>query len=358
VIPRKLTVFFIAFLITAFSLGAAENLSGFLRLIIHERTGSFSLYYLSDPATMRYEPMFNASDPSTSFLSVSVNGRIHRLGKSKSFKTSYDRVDGNPALVFESSSLRISEVFSPVKTANSPGVNGVRINIHVENIGDHRANVGLRMLLDTHLGETRGMVPFITNSQLIENERLIQGLSGERFWLSIGSRVTLMGSILNPLNRSKPPDFVHIANWKRLNDVPWRLRYFEGRSLNNIPYSIGDSAVCYYYEPASLESGKSFTYTIFLTTEDIAWYSNAILPPPAGSARKPPRITEDGPRINVAALEESILAEAAEKEEDANILALLRLQAVLDQFIAGEIQLNEYDLVEIEKSIDKFRNRK
>jgi len=356
VIPRKLPVFFIAFLIAALNLSASESLGGYLRLIINERNGSFSLYYLSDPAAMRYEPLFNAGDPTASFLSVSVNGRIHRLGQSGSFKTSYERLNGSPALVFESSFLRVSEIFTPIKTPNSPVVNGVRITVNIENTSGQRSSVGLRMLIDTHLGEARGMVPFITNNQLVEKETLIEGLSGEKFWLSIGSNVTLMGSILNPFNTSKPPDFVHIANWKRLNDVPWRLRYLEGRSLNNIPYSIGDSAVCYYFEPAMLESNRSFTYTIFLTTEDIAWYSNAMVPPPAVSARKPPRVTE-GPRINITALEESVLAEAAENNEDANTLALLRLQEVLDQFIAGEIQLNEYDLAEIEKSIDKFRNK-
>ena len=356
-IQRRFPVLFIALFIAALDFSAAQNSGGYLRLIINERTGSFSLYYLSDPASMRYEPLFNASDPAASFLSVSVNGRIHRLGQSRSFKTSYERVDGNPALVFESSFLRVSEVFAPVKTANSTSVNGVRITVNIENTSNRRSSVGLRMLIDTHLGERRGMLPFITNNQLIENETLIQGLSGEKFWLSIGSDATLMGSILNPFNSSKPPDFVHIANWKRLNEVPWRLRYFEGRSFNNIPYSIGDSAVCYYYEPASLESGRSFTYTIFLSTEDVAWYSSAMVPPPAVNLRKPPRVTEEGSKINITALEESVFAEAAEKEEDANTLALLRLQEILDQFIAGEIQLNEYDLMEIDKSIDKFRNR-
>ena len=354
-IPRRFPVLFIVLFITVLNLNAADNMSGYLRLIIHERTGSFSLFYLSDPASVRYEPLFNASDPAASFISVSVNGRIYRLGQSKAFSTAYERINGNPALVFESPFLRVSEIFSPVRTANSPGVNGVRITINIENTGSYRANVGLRMLLDTHLGEARGMVPFITNNQLIESETLIRGLSGDKFWLSIGENVTLMGSILNPFNTSKPPDFVHIANWKRLNDVPWRLRYFEGRSLNNIPYSIGDSAVCYYYEPLPLESGKSFTYSIFLTTEDVAWYSSAVLPPPPGG-KKPPRVPAEGSRVNIAALEEAVLAEAG-NEEDAATLALLRLQAVLDQFIAGEIQLNEYDLMEIEESIDRFRNR-
>ena len=352
-------VFFFIFFIVALSLSASEITDGSLRLILNERNGNFSIYFLFDPDTARYEGLFNTIIPSASFLSVSVDGRIHRLGESRTFRASYERQDGNPALVFESQSLRISEVFSPVKTANSPVVNGVRITINVENKGQ-RSTVGLRLLLDTHLGEGRGKVPFITNTQIITNETLIEGASGERFWVSRGERVTLMGSILDPLNNSKPPDYVHIANWKRLNDVPWRLRYYEGRSFNNIPYSIGDSAVCYYYEPAVLESGRSFSYTIFLTTEDISWYNSAILPEPvreAGEARTETQRVIEPPTINFAALYASAATEAAEYNENADTLLLLKLQAVLDQFLAGEIYLNEQDLTEIERAINRLRNR-
>ena len=357
-IPRKSVLFFI-FFIAALSLSASEITDGFFRLILNERNGNFSIYFLFDPGASRYEGLFNTTIPSASFLSVSVDGRIHRLGESRTFRTSYETVEGNPALVFESRSLKISEIFSPVKTANSSVVNGVRITINVENKGQ-RSNVGLRLLLDTHLGEGRGKVPFITNSQVITNETLIEGTSGERFWLSRGDRVSLMGSILSPLNNSRPPDFVHMANWKRLNDVPWRLRYFEGRSFNNIPYSIGDSAVCYYYEPAVLENGGSFSYTIFLTTEDIAWYNGAILPESAregqGEAQtETPRA--GAPTINFAALYESAITEAAEFNEHPDTMLLLKLQAILDQFLAGEINLNEHDLTEIERSINRLRNR-
>jgi len=358
VILRKLFLF-LTFFIAAFSLSASEITDGFFRLILNERNGNFSIYFLFDPGASRYESLFNSSIPSASFLAVSVDGRIYRLGESRTFRTSYESLEGNPALVFESRSLKISEIFSPVKTANSSVANGVRITINVENKGIQRSTVGLRLLIDTHLGEGRGKVPFITNSQVITNETLIQGTSGERFWLSRGDRVSLMGSILSPLNDSRPPDFVHIANWKRLNDVPWKLRYFEGRSFNNIPYSIGDSAVCYYYEPAVLESGRSFSYTVFLTTEDIAWYNGAILPETVreGEAQTETPVAAEATTINFAALYASAITEAAEFNENPDMMLLLKLQAIIDQFLAGEINLNEHDLTEIERSINRLRNR-
>jgi len=349
-------VLLILFFLLSISLFAVDADNGFFRLILNERTGSFSIYYLFDPGASRYEPLFNTAIPAASFLSISVDGRIHRLGESLAFRTSYERVNGNPALVFESSSLRVSEVFSPVKTASSPVANGVSITITVENKGAQRSAVGVRLLIDTHLGEGRGKVPFITSSQVINNETLIEGRSGEKFWVSRGDNAALMGSILSPLNNTRPPDFVHMANWKRLNDVPWRLRYFEGRSFNNIPYSIGDSAVCYYYEPANLDSGNSFSYTIYLTTEDTAWYNSALVPEPVREAQTMPGVIE-APTMNFTAMEEAAAVQAAQTNEDADTLMLIKLQELLRQFLAGELYLNEQDLAEIERTITRLRNK-
>jgi len=101
VIPRKLPFLFVVFLFVVFSLSASEAVDGHIRLIANERTGSFSLFFLSDPSSMRYEPLFNARDPSASFLSVSVDGRIYRLGEDRNFSTTYERQSGNPAVVYE-----------------------------------------------------------------------------------------------------------------------------------------------------------------------------------------------------------------------------------------------------------------
>jgi hypothetical protein len=342
------------------SLSASEITNGYVRLILHERTGRFSLYYLSEPDAMRYEPLFNGREPAASYLSVSVNGNIYRLGDSKNFQTRLERQNGNPAFVFESSFLTVSEVFSPVRTANSHFANGVMITVTIQNTADRPASVGLRILIDTELGEGRGRIPFLTNSQIITNEMLIEGTSGELFWVSRGQRTALMGSIVNPVDfNSRVPDFVHIANWKRLNDVSWRLRYSEGRSFNSLPYSIRDSAVCYYYEPAALENDEIFTFSIVLTTEDMEWY-NSIVPPQVvvePAAVESPATERGAPTIDITAIEQEAIANAAENNEDAGTLTLVKLQEILDQFISGEIELNEHDLLEIEGSINRLRNR-
>ena len=394
---------------------ADEFENGTIRLILNQRNGSFSLLYLTDPEGMRYESMFYSNDPSTSFLTVNADGNIYRLGQSRDFQTRIERINGQPALVFESSSLIVTESFMPVKTPNSPNVNGVKLTVTIQNKGTRHSFIGLRMLFDTHLGEKRGRVPFITNSQLVTKEKVIEGTSGELFWLSRGQNLSVMGSIIIPGDdTARVPDYIHIANWKRLSDSPWELRSVNNRSFNYIPYSVGDSAVSYIYEPVLIEGGGTLTYSIYLTTEDIGWYNPnhpligiawgreraRMMPPPA-----PEPIPEPEPAVPAPAFvpvlvpapttpapepipepivpepiiepepipepepepepvvfipEPVIIPEPAAITEyphlnTAELRELYDLQDTLNKFIDGDIDLNEQDLLEIERAIDRLR---
>ncbi|MCL2806053.1 MAG: hypothetical protein FWD26_08955 [Treponema sp.] len=319
----------------------ANDREGFVRLILNDRTGSFSIYHLADQS---FKPLFSSRDPRTSFTSVLVDGKTHRLGQSKTFNIKVDNSGANPALVFQSSSLTVTQVFSPVKTASSPITNGIMITTSVRNTSDKEVSVGLKMLIDTHLGEGRGLNSFTTENRVIKNELLLRGNAGEKYWLSKNSSLSLMGSIINPMPVRDPyarePDFIHFANWKRLSDAPWKMRYIEGRSFNNFPFSMGDSAVCYFYDPALLQSGHFFNYTILLTTEDALLYSQT---------DNPVRI---GGWLNY--IDDVRMADEVEPAPDH--IALFRVQDLLDQFIKGEIVLNENDMAEIERIINMHRN--
>jgi hypothetical protein len=340
---------------------------GFIRLVLNEKKGCFSLFYLTDPQNLRYEPLFNSRNSSASSLSVLVDDNIYKLGNSKKFKTRIERDKKDTSFIFESPFLKITQVFSPVKTTSSSAANGVKITITVQNTATQRSFVGLRMLLDTELGEKK--VPFLTNTQVVSSELQIDGHSNEKYWISRGKKISLMGSIVNPINGvGKGPDIVHIANWKRLKDTPWRLKYLQGRSFSNLPNSVGDSAVCYYFGPEMLDLNKTLTYTVFLTTEDVAWYNN-----PADkinttvssasstqdtSARQPSvQPAKETLFINIPAIEAQAREEAAATNENADIIFLTKLQDILNQFINGQILLRENDLFEIEKTIEKYKIR-
>jgi hypothetical protein len=305
-------------------LGALEIRQGLIRLVIHEYTGRFSLYCLTDPSSGRYEPLFTHQDPRTSFLAVNVNNRVYRLGEAAIFSIVVDEGDPTaPAIVFRSPFLLVRQEFLFIRTPGSAEVNGVKIAVHIENLDAKAAAVGLRMLIDTNLGEVYGEIPFETDRQRISTEAGVNGMALDQWWVSRNGRLSLMGSIFAGADRN--PDFLHFANWKRLNDMPWKIGYVEGRNFNYPPYSIGDSAVCYYYEPEHVPPRESLSYGIFLA---------------AGSG-------------GGFGLDSTYVS--SRRDED---LSLLRdLLARLDLFLAGEITMSAEDLTDVEQTIAQIKTR-
>jgi hypothetical protein len=244
-----------------------EYTNGRIRLVLHENLGRYSLYFMTGTNRTQYEPFFVDQDPRTSFLTLILNDRAYRLGEVSTFKTRIGGTLTQPALIFESPDLLITQEFSFISTYGSALCNGVRINICIENRGE-QVVAGLRLLLDTSLGEGREPgVPFVTDLRQISSETVIDRSDTDRWWISRNDRLGLMGSISGTdLTR---PDLIHFANWKRFNDTPWKLSYTSGRNFNLPPYSIGDSAVCYYFDPRVLTSGESLTISLILAAEDV-----------------------------------------------------------------------------------------
>ena len=262
--------FFLAFLVflLSFPIAAAEYTDGALRLVLDEEAGRFSLYSLRHLNNQnRPLALFVDQDNRTSFLSVMVNDRFYKMGDSSTFRTRLEGNERNPSLIFESSFMLVTQKFFFVRSSDSAETNGVFIRITLENRGDRQISTGARFLLDTNLGEGQTDFSFSTNQKSIASETLLSATDGDMFWTDRNDNVSLVGSLFT--GSSEEPDNVHFANWKKLSDVSWKAPYQAGRNFNFPPYSVGDSALCYYFEPRPLNRGdtRSFGFYLFLNSE-------------------------------------------------------------------------------------------
>jgi hypothetical protein len=267
---RRILVSLVLFLCVP--LFGAEYADGRIRLVLDSRTGRFSLYYLTDSSRQRYEAMFMDQDPRTSVLTLNYNGKNYRLGESPEFTVREGGSPQTPALIFESSFVTVTEEFNFITTGSSDTANGVWISFIIKNKSRRRIQAGLRLLLDTKLGEA-GATHFTTDIRSIEEEMILDASTSDKFWVSgPPGELSLMGSVSASVNRI--PDRIHIANWKRLNDVPWTLEFAQGRKFNNPPYSIRDSALAYYYEPVRIDREKSISFSLLLASWDPQGFSS------------------------------------------------------------------------------------
>jgi hypothetical protein len=343
----------------------AEYEDGFIRLVLNPVLGRFSLYYLTDPGRRKYEALFMDQDPRTSVLSLSCDNKIYRLGESEEFKVSEGGSADRPALIFESSFLTVTEEFSFISTGGSEAANGIKVNFTIENKSRRRVRAGLRLLLDTKLGESTTS-PFRTNDRAIQEETIFNAVGPDRYWISdTAEGPSLMGSISAVVERV--PDSVHIANWKRLNDVPWSLDLVQGRKFNNPPYSIRDSAVAYFYEPVQISREESTSFFLLLASAERGGFSS--VKPSEGLSvsvieERPvsPEIQLDEPGANPIAAEPEVRNLPPPPNTNPAIIRsdYYALQDIISR-VEGYLQLgarmSDDELASIEQDLARIRSR-
>ncbi|MDR3146283.1 MAG: hypothetical protein LBU21_08395 [Treponema sp.] len=341
---RRFAPWFWAGMLTAVLTGivqGAEYTDGNIRLVLQEGTGRFSLYSRSNTPGASYEPLFMDQDPRTSFLAVLVNNRAYRMGEASAFRIRLGGSSVRPSFIFESPFLMVTQEYSFIKTPGSAVSNGIRLDIRAVNLGKDSVQVGFRLLLDTNLGEGGGAPPFVTEQRSLATETVVEGQSGEQRWVSRNNRIGLMGSLA--LGDEKRPDLVHFANWKRLNEVSWKLTHVPDRNFNYLPYSIGDSAVCYYFDPLPLAGGASRTVSIFLSTEDGRGFGTGL--PPENTAVPP------------ATPPVSVPGSGRDPARDRDLGILQDMISRLDDYMAGRLSLSDEELATMELIITGIKAR-
>ncbi len=221
-----------------------------LRFVIHRDQGRFSLYYLINPSSGKYIPLIADEDPRSSFLAVKVDGRVYRLGDDPAFRVRIENRE-NPAIVFESSFLRVYEEFAFIKKSNDIPQDGISITIRIENIASQSSRVEAWVLLDTCLGEQ-------DNAGL--TEITIPKESRNRFFLSQDNTAGLAAGIF--VEGKNNPSSAKAVDWRTSYHSAW----IPGTSGTDYPSR--DQAVSYYYGPLDISRGGQKQFTIILYVDD------------------------------------------------------------------------------------------
>ena len=141
----------------AIGLQALEAREGLVKLVVDESTARISVYRLVDVAKDRYEPLIFDSDPRTSFATLSVDGRLYKLGDAAEFRPTTKRTDTGAQIEFRSASFVVRQILDFARSDGSALADGLRVSFEIENISEGEASLGLRYLLDTWLGEKSGI---------------------------------------------------------------------------------------------------------------------------------------------------------------------------------------------------------
>jgi hypothetical protein len=250
----KYTTFFLYFFIIYCTVSAAEFNEGNIRLILDEKRGTFSLYYVTRTSTPQSHAFLRDNNSRNTFIAVMLNDRVYRPDKLASFKSRLGGTPANPALIFESATFRITQEFSFIRTVSSLLTNGITMTIKLENTDSQPVEAGLKILLDTG---KEGKQTFSTNDHSIAAETVFDKSSTDRWWISNDTELGIMGNIAGSVR----PDLIHISSLSKLSGTPWKAPF-------NPKKPVTPAAIAYYFDPVSLLPGESVVFSIILATTD------------------------------------------------------------------------------------------
>ena len=344
------------------TLAAVEIDAGNVRLVLHEGIGRFSLYTRSSSG--KTIPLFVDQDPRTSGISLVVNEKIYKLGDSAEFRETVEKAIGETAGSFQWSSriLKVVQEFTPVSATEAGTAEGVRMTIRISNRSRNRLSVGLRLCLDTYLGEDNLSHFSSDRHEEIRSELTVAGADMMRYWLSPSAEapaeVGLVCITSGP--QVTPPDKVVFANWKRLSDASWDYKTSSSRNFNLMPYSINDSAVCMYYEPVDIPASGSREIVLVLGNLPLRDVTPEMkrLKPEAAAEPQPKPSTETAPLSVVErlrAMRDRLSAQSPSKQP--SIEDLNRFIELIDQRLGSGQEVSDEELRLMEEILSVIKER-
>ncbi|MCX5914133.1 MAG: hypothetical protein NTV04_19640, partial [Deltaproteobacteria bacterium] len=203
--------------------------------------------------------LYGHPSPWTSFSTVQIDGSNYRLGIDYYPYQSPVFDEENHSLITEwrLSSLRVLQRQSLVYSESTrPDV--VQLDYLIRNEDTVPREVGLRIMLDTQLGENDGAPFYIPQFGNITQEREF-GRDEVSAWLSLDdlSKPSVVGKgILKGLGATPPDRFV-IASWDDIYDTAWDYAIDPEYSITD------DSAVGIWWNPLVLGPGEERRITTF-----------------------------------------------------------------------------------------------
>ena len=136
----------------------------------------------------------------------------------------------------------------------------VLISYHLINRDQKAHEVGVRLMLDTKLGNNDG-APFRMSNQTVDSEIMMGGKDLVEYWQSFDSlsspNVIAQGYFSMDSIGLTPPDRVYLANWGTLFDHPFDFLYTKDRSFQRLGEDEMDTAMALYWSPRRIEPGES-----------------------------------------------------------------------------------------------------
>jgi hypothetical protein len=262
--------------------GVLEN--EFIRVVVNkgpDEAGRFSIKTTGgdqhNPATKNQHLIFGGNTPWTSYTTVRVDddawvfgGGTHRraglTGKYGTVTSEPTVANGRITTVTQTGDIEAVQELAIARGSYSHMLDTVRITYRLKNTGAVTHRVGLRVLLDTMCGSNDGApIQAGKYEKGITTATAIAGGEVPDIWQAFDDlahpTITSQGTLSG--DQATRPDSILFADWGTLADHPWQPTVQDGQSFVRAGENELDSAAALFWNPVSLEPGKTLVYVTY-----------------------------------------------------------------------------------------------
>lgn len=206
--------------------------------------------------------LYGHPNPRTSYTTIRVDGSDYR------FYGTTNRVETEDAIMVSHmiDNVVTTQSLSIVENEYTGEADTVAITYTMTNYDDENHEVGLRIMLDTMLGNNDGSPFKVPGTGNVTKELEFTGNAIPQNWMTFDSldnpQVIANGCFYRSLDEK--PDKVQFAYWPTIVDSYWNYTVTPNKTVT------GDSAVAAYYNPKTLAPGESRTVTTYYGIGDFA----------------------------------------------------------------------------------------
>lgn len=221
--------------------------------------------------------IYGFENPWTSFTTVRIDGRDYvfggRTGKRSGGSGEFGRVITGPVLDEEKGSIRtvcrfdtveIIQEIAVVESTTTMLPDTAKIQYTIINRDEKPREVGLRVVIDTMLGENDGN-PFRIGETAIETDTVFPQEELPEFWQAFDTlsnpRVIAQGTLKG--REATPPDYLYFSNWGTVADHHWDVPLVKARDFTRAGEFELDSAAVYKWEPVTVAPADTCTYVVY-----------------------------------------------------------------------------------------------
>lgn len=271
-VNKKLFILVVLFLtmVSALHAGFVTLGNRYIEVWVHDDTGRFIIKTINgDPGNKNddYKYLTTKDSPPTSYTTIAMDdgSDIYKFGSDDGDFVKKPYRHGKKVItIWEVDKVQITQTITIVKGKTTQREDSIKIRYDILNKSGDEKKVGVRIMMDTAIGDSSDFPFTVSGYGIIKNERELRNGTMAKFFYCYDNakkpKIQTVWSLFSPGLMS--PDRIIFANWRKLSENAWKYSVDKGASFKRSLFGSPDSAVALYFETRRIRPSQSLNIGI------------------------------------------------------------------------------------------------